>query len=74
MDPASGHLTSKVSGHPPFGAQVILNAGTSTSRSPRRPRQRLYQGGQLLTLESRIRSGLARVAAFAEAAHFVHSG
>jgi hypothetical protein len=25
MDPAWGHLTVKVSGHPPFGAQVILN-------------------------------------------------
>ncbi len=25
MDPAWGHLTIKMSGHPPFGAQVILN-------------------------------------------------
>ena len=25
MDPALGHLTIKMSGHPPFGAQVILN-------------------------------------------------
>ena len=25
MDPAFGHLTIKMSGHPPFGAQVILN-------------------------------------------------
>jgi hypothetical protein len=25
MDPAVGHLTVKMSGHPPFGAQVILN-------------------------------------------------
>jgi hypothetical protein len=25
MDPAFGHLTVKMSGHPPFGAQVILN-------------------------------------------------
>ena len=25
MDPALGHLTVKMSGHPPFGAQVILN-------------------------------------------------
>jgi hypothetical protein len=25
MDPASGHLVIKMSGHPPFGAQVILN-------------------------------------------------
>ncbi len=25
MDPAFGHLTVKMSGHPPFGAQVMLN-------------------------------------------------
>ena len=25
MDPAWGHLVVKMSGHPPFGAQVILN-------------------------------------------------
>jgi hypothetical protein len=25
MDPAFGHVTVKMSGHPPFGAQVILN-------------------------------------------------
>ena len=25
MDPAFGHMTIKISGHPPFGAQVILN-------------------------------------------------
>jgi hypothetical protein len=37
MDPVFGHLTVKMSGHPPFGAQVI-HTGTSTSRSPRRPR------------------------------------
>jgi len=33
MDPAWGHLTIKMSGHPPFAAQVIL---TSTSPAPRR--------------------------------------
>ena len=25
MDPTWGHVTIKISGHPPFGAQVILN-------------------------------------------------
>jgi hypothetical protein len=25
MDPTWGHLTIKMSGHPPFGAQIILN-------------------------------------------------
>ena len=25
MDPTSGHVTIKMSGHPPFTAQVILN-------------------------------------------------
>jgi hypothetical protein len=35
MDPQWGHVTIKMSGHPPFGAQVILNA-TSTWPAPRR--------------------------------------
>jgi len=25
LDPQWGHLTMKMSGHPPFGAQIILN-------------------------------------------------
>jgi hypothetical protein len=37
MVPAFGHLVMKMSGHPPFGAQVILN-GHEYRRSRRRPR------------------------------------
>ena len=33
MDPAWGHMVVKMSGHPPWPAQVILN-GHETSRSP----------------------------------------
>jgi len=48
MDPTWGHLTIKMSGHPPFGAQIILNG----HEYPRLHRPggwaRLHQGGQLL--------------------------
>ena len=42
MDPTWGHLTIKMSGHPPFGAQVILNgheyvAATARARRPHSP-------------------------------------
>jgi hypothetical protein len=54
MDPAFGHLVIKMSGHPPFGAQVILNgheyvavAAPRGSGSPRR---------RTALLRSRIRS------------------
>ena len=41
MDPAWGHVTIKMSGHPPFPAQVILNgheyvAAAARAGSPRR--------------------------------------
>jgi hypothetical protein len=39
LDPEWGHITMKISGHPPFPAQVIL-PGTQS-------RNQLYQGGQL---------------------------
>jgi hypothetical protein len=32
MDPAWGHLVIKMSGHPPFGAQVILNGHEYVAR------------------------------------------
>lgn len=40
MDPTCGHLTIKMSGHPPFGAQVILMT---------RLRNPPYSAGALLT-------------------------
>jgi len=36
MGPAWGHLTVKMSGHPPFGAQVILNGNHQAAHFPRR--------------------------------------
>jgi len=48
IDPEWGHLTIKMSGHPPFGAQVILN-GHEWGRLPGADgRDRVHQGGQLL--------------------------
>ncbi len=36
MDPAWGHITIKMSGHPPFGAQIILNGHEWVEREARR--------------------------------------
>jgi len=33
MDPDWGHVTIKMSGHPPFGAQIILNGHEYVARS-----------------------------------------
>jgi hypothetical protein len=54
MDPAFGHLAITMSGHPPFGAQVILN-GHITPRSPRRPRGLGLPRRATVLLGSRIR-------------------
>src|SRR5437764_5363915 len=37
LDPDWGHLTIKISGHPPFPAQVILNGPPPPPSHPRRP-------------------------------------
>ena len=62
MDPTWGHVTIKMSGHPPFGAQIILNgheyvarqaeaAGIGFTRpataSPRSPTPRAWLGSQM---------------------------
>lgn len=36
LDPEWGHLTIKLSGHPPFGAQIILNGHEYVARQARR--------------------------------------
>lgn len=46
MDATFGHLTIKMSGHPPFGAQVILNGQEYLRRAG--GWHTVYQGGQLL--------------------------
>ena len=48
MDPAWGHLTIKMSGHPPFGAQVILNGHEYVAGRRAGGRDRVHQGGELL--------------------------
>ena len=48
MDPDWGHVTIKMSGHPPFGAQVILNGHEYVARQAPGGRDRFRQGGQLL--------------------------
>ena len=55
MDPAFGHLVIKMSGHPPFGAQVILN-GHRSSRSPPTARASGSPRRGTALLRSRIRS------------------
>ena len=51
MDPAWGHLVVKMSGHPPFGAQVILNGHEYVACQARCGRDRVHQGGELLYLD-----------------------
>ena len=48
MDPAFGHLAIKMSGHPPFGAQVILNGHEYVAVAAQARGDRVHQGGQLL--------------------------
>ena len=47
MDPIWGHVTIKMSGHPPFGAQVILN-GHEYVAAAATGRRRAQEGGKLL--------------------------
>ena len=56
MDPQWGHLTIKMSGHPPFGAQVILGRPRVRRRTGTGERDRIRQGGQLLHPHRRPRS------------------
>jgi hypothetical protein len=36
LDPDWGHITVKISGHPPFPAQVMLNGPVNSRHSKRR--------------------------------------
>jgi hypothetical protein len=45
MDPAFGHLAIKMSRHPPFGAQVMLNGHEYVAVAARGDRQALYHEG-----------------------------
>ena len=60
MDPEWGHLTIKMSGHPPFGAQVILNGHEYVACRRAGGRDRVRQGGQLLHPDRRPRPAWLR--------------
>jgi hypothetical protein len=55
MDPHWGHVTIKMSGHPPFPAQVILNGHEYVAAAARAAAIGLAKEGNCL-LTSRIRS------------------
>jgi len=61
MDPAWGHVTIKMSGHPPFGAQVILNGHEYVARQARAAGIGFIKEGNCFTGIADPR-GLARVA------------
>jgi hypothetical protein len=61
MDPAWGHVTIKMSGHPPFGAQVILNGHEYVAAVARTAGTGFTKEGNCFT-EIADPQGLARVA------------
>ena len=48
LDPDWGHLTIKISGHPPFPARVMLNGSRIRRHATRASRSRPYQERELL--------------------------
>jgi hypothetical protein len=61
MDPDWGHVTIKMSGHPPFGAQVILNGHEYVACQARRAQTAFGKDGNCFTAVADS-AGLARVA------------
>jgi hypothetical protein len=61
MDPDWGHITVKMSGHPPFGAQVILNGHEHVACEARRAGVAFSKEGNCFTAVADP-DGLARVA------------
>ena len=55
-DPEWGHITIKMAGHPPFGAQVMLNGHEYVRMPSDQSRRQLQQGGQLLHSDYRRRT------------------
>jgi hypothetical protein len=53
LDTDWGHLTIKISGHPPFPAQVMLNGHEYVARQSGRAGLSFYQGRELLLPPSR---------------------
>lgn len=61
LDPEWGHLTIKMSGHPPFGAQIILNGHEYVAAQARRRGLAFSKEGNCFTHISSV-ADLARVA------------
>jgi len=61
LDPEWGHITIKISGHPPFPAQVILNGHEYVACQARKARIRFTQEGNCFTQISDA-AGLAKIA------------
>ncbi len=61
MDPDWGHVTIKMSGHPPFGAQIILNGHEYVACQARRAQIAFGKDGNCFTAVADP-AGLARVA------------
>ena len=61
MDPEWGHLVIKMAGHPPFGAQIILNGHEYVARQALKARIAFRKEGNCFT-QFRRHADLARVA------------
>jgi hypothetical protein len=61
MDREWGHITIKMSGHPPFGAQIILNGHEYVACRARKARMCFTKEGNCFTIVSNP-AGLAKVA------------
>ena len=61
IDPEWGHVTIKMSGHPPFGAQIILNGHEYVARQAQAARIAFTKAGNCFTAVADP-AGLARIA------------
>jgi hypothetical protein len=61
LDPERGHITGKISGHPPFPAQVILNGHEYVACQARKAEIRFTKEGNCFTQISDA-TGLAKIA------------
>ena len=52
LDPDWGHLTIKMSGHPPFGAQIMLNGHEYVACQARKEQIRFTKEGNCFTMIS----------------------
>ena len=62
LDPEWGHMTIKMSGHPPFGAQVILNGHEYVAAAARAAGIEFVKEGNCFTRARPTPTGLAQIA------------